>query len=97
MDTMLEVMSMVPVEWRSIKGEEAEIISRIELVLNALFGCYLFRSSHIVDRLPALLQRFRSAMASLAVVAANFDPDKDYLIAPKLQSCAHKIQKYVLL
>jgi hypothetical protein len=93
LDTMLEVMQGLPLDCRDLEGEEAEIVDRLELLLDALFALYLFRASQMVDRLPALLQRFRMSMSSLAYLSGRVDLEEDYTLANKFRSCAHKIQK----
>uniref|UniRef100_T1ICM8 Uncharacterized protein n=1 Tax=Rhodnius prolixus TaxID=13249 RepID=T1ICM8_RHOPR len=90
-DTILLSLSAVPLT----DTNSVALISRLNLVVDTLFSLYLFRTSLVLDRLPAILQRYRSCLFALAPLAevSLENVDSVMTVAGKLERVARTMVK----
>ncbi|KAK9510542.1 hypothetical protein O3M35_005297 [Rhynocoris fuscipes] len=90
-DTILLSLSAVPLN----DTDQDILIQRLNLVIDNLFALYLFRTSLVIDRLPAIMQRYRNCLLALAPLAEpsqqNIDPIMS--VAGKLERIATTMVK----
>ncbi|KAL1124042.1 hypothetical protein AAG570_001812 [Ranatra chinensis] len=89
LDTCLLVLSCVPYPMDNGRL----LVTHLDRSLDCLFAFYHFRKSLLLDRLPALLQRYRECITTLAqYVSSDIQLEENGLLQA-VENCAYKIEK----